>query len=449
MHSLPITLLISLFITLVMIFISSMMYFSDRDRRNGEVLEYWISNGSYFLVTFLCNQNSEYIVALPTLFWVWRARTIKNILRSVCHTTKEYSWYGWLFALSFLVAILFAFSGFSFAWYTFPQAVAYFVIIMHAIVVGIRGMNKITINHKFLFFCAFLIVLHTLNFSFLRLNPQYSTLGFAIVLTNNILMAIVLPSVTIFDLKTAQQAKLEKILQDREELLKDQAKLSSLGKMTASIAHDINNPLGVIIHRLHLVKTLLNKSEIDREALTRNLDHIQHSSEHISKIVRGLRNFTKGGSEPLEQVKVSTIIEETLSYCIDRFQMNGIKLIVEPSPDLEIECRASQISQVILNLLNNSFDAIVNTPQPWVKLRFMVDERVLKIIVTDSGHGIPDSIRNKMMEPFFTTKARAGTGLGLSISKGIMEDHHGRLYYDPSSNHTSFVMEFPYRQSST
>lgn len=93
-------------------------------------------------------------------------------------------------------------------------------------------------------------------------------------------------------------------------------------------------------------------------------------------------------------------------------------------PDLKIECQPTQISQVIINLLNNAFDAVSMLPEKWVHVDVIPhgNER-LKIIVTDSGQGIPDAISEKMMEPFFTTKpVGKGTGLGLSISQGIAQD---------------------------
>ena len=99
---------------------------------------------------------------------------------------------------------------------------------------------------------------------------------------------------------------------------------------------------------------------------------------------------------------------------------------------------------MLLNILNNSFDAIQSLPTKWIRIDvFSADDR-LQLSVTDSGQGIPREVSDRMHEPFFTTKdVGKGTGLGLSISKGIIEDHDGSLTYDRKSPHTRFVIELP------
>jgi signal transduction histidine kinase len=114
---------------------------------------------------------------------------------------------------------------------------------------------------------------------------------------------------------------------------------------------------------------------------------------------------------------------------------------------LAIECRPSQIEQVIINLLNNAFDAVSPLSDKWVRLDFTNFHDKIQIAVTDSGEKISPEIVEKLMLPFFTTKEIGkGTGLGLSISKGIVEDHQGKMYFDSFSSHTRFVVELPINQ---
>jgi C4-dicarboxylate-specific signal transduction histidine kinase len=122
-----------------------------------------------------------------------------------------------------------------------------------------------------------------------------------------------------------------------------------------------------------------------------------------------------------------------------------IKLQVdEIDPTWSIECRESQISQVLLNLLSNAHDAVQGTEKAWIALSVKELGEHFEISVTDSGHGIPESIAQKVMKPFFTTKPLGkGTGLGLSISSNIMIDHHGELRVDTTSANTRFVMTLP------
>jgi C4-dicarboxylate-specific signal transduction histidine kinase len=132
---------------------------------------------------------------------------------------------------------------------------------------------------------------------------------------------------------------------------------------------------------------------------------------------------------------------------VEKFNFQKIKLELSPIPEVLVDCRSAQIEQVILNLLNNSADALTTLTDKWIRVDCLNLGEFVQIVVTDSGRGIAPPVVQKMMQPFFTTKeVGKGTGLGLSISVGIMEDHHGRLQYDASSPHTRFVMELPVKQ---
>jgi C4-dicarboxylate-specific signal transduction histidine kinase len=107
-------------------------------------------------------------------------------------------------------------------------------------------------------------------------------------------------------------------------------------------------------------------------------------------------------------------------------------------------CRPSQISQVILNLLNNAYDAVVGRNEAWIKIDVRSSDDAFEIAVTDSGEGIAPSVADRIMTPFFTTKPMGkGTGLGLSISSNIMIDHGGTLKLDRSCPRTRFVVTLP------
>ena len=112
--------------------------------------------------------------------------------------------------------------------------------------------------------------------------------------------------------------------------------------------------------------------------------------------------------------------------------------------DIEVKCRYVQITQVLVNLINNSIDALQNNPLKWIKIELTTQEKTALLSVTDSGEGIPESISAKIMQPFISTKeAGKGLGLGLSISKGIVESHDGQLKYDSQSKHTKFTIALP------
>ena len=109
-----------------------------------------------------------------------------------------------------------------------------------------------------------------------------------------------------------------------------------------------------------------------------------------------------------------------------------------------MQCRATQISQVLLNLLNNACDAIRDLPEKWIRIGYEESVAGFELSVTDSGTGIDRAILDKLFQPFFTTKGvNVGTGLGLSISKGIAESHGGSLEYDSSCPNTRFILSLP------
>ena len=221
------------------------------------------------------------------------------------------------------------------------------------------------------------------------------------------------------------------------------SKLSSLGEMASGIAHEINNPLTIISALATRTKKNLKDSTVPLEKSSENQEKIIATVDRIAKIIRGLRSFSRDSNgDQFSRKKVNEIVEMTLDLCHERLKDNGIDIRVDPLIDIEIDCREVQIVQVLVNLLNNSSDAVTDLKDKWIRISTWEYHDNVYIRVTDSGLGIEERIAEKMMIPFYTTKEIGkGTGLGLSISKGIIEAHHGQFYYRKFNNHTSFVVE--------
>lgn len=220
------------------------------------------------------------------------------------------------------------------------------------------------------------------------------------------------------------------------------AKMASLGQMAGGIAHEINNPLAVI---LLLAEEIIDETP-DPASPVRNLaDTILKTGQRIAKIVSGLRTFSRDSSgDPLERVSLTKLFEQTSSLCGEKFKTHGVQLITDIPREWLIDCRATQISQVILNLLQNAYDAVEGTPDAWVKFSAEETESNIVFRVTDSGKPLNPDQREKLFQPFFTTKPIGkGTGLGLSVSLGIAKSHGGQLELDLSVPNTCFKVSLP------
>lgn len=239
---------------------------------------------------------------------------------------------------------------------------------------------------------------------------------------------------------------------DQVVQLAQASRLSSLGAMAGGIAHEINNPVTIIMGMLKmLIKELATDKPVNREKMSGVLEKARQYTERISKIVKGIRALSRDGSrDPFILSKVQDIIDNTFGLCEASIQTNSIQLSYDlEDPNLSIECRPVQISQVLLNLINNSLDAIGDRKDPWIHVAVkMINEDIVEFSVTDCGEGIPEDIANQLMQPFFTTKgAGKGTGLGLSISQEIIKAHSGKFALDREFPNTRFYIQIPILQN--
>lgn len=226
--------------------------------------------------------------------------------------------------------------------------------------------------------------------------------------------------------------------------LANSSKMSALGQMAGGIAHEINTPLAIVQLQAETIKELVAEGPQNERAVQMGLDVILQTSDRVAKIVAGLRTFSRDGSMDAYQITpIRQLFEQTLALCNERFQKTNMKVILDDlDPMAAVPCRGTEISQVILNLFNNSYDATEHLSERWIRVTVTETAKDYKIAITDSGPGIPETSRIKLFEPFFTTKpVGKGTGLGLPISQGILRKHGGDLYLDASNPHTSFVIQ--------
>jgi len=226
--------------------------------------------------------------------------------------------------------------------------------------------------------------------------------------------------------------------------------MSALGEMAGGVAHEINNPLAVIKNISGQLQEVLDDDPLDISLIKDMASQVENTTNRIAKIVQGLRSFSRDGSkDPFHMVNIQRLVEETLSFCNERFKNDGTQILVEDfDKNLCFDGRATEVSQVLLNLLNNAHDAITGFKEKWIKISVVDQSNWMNIQVTDCGGGIPIEVREKIFQPFFTTKdIGKGTGMGLSISVGIIKGHNGELKLDTQCPNTRFVIRLPKKQS--
>lgn len=287
-------------------------------------------------------------------------------------------------------------------------------------------------------------------------------------------------SYKIFQAKKDLKNKIKELETANSELKETQAKLvhsakmTSLGQLVAGVAHELNNPIGFIYSNTsHLkdyseklfkiidetgkdpTKLTKIKDDVDYEYIKKDLPRLikscQDGAQRTRDIVLGLRNFSRLDEAQLKEIDICNAIDNTLDLLKGEIK-NRIQVHKQYEPVSKVQCYASQINQVLMNLLSNAVQAIHGQGQIWISvipLKAGVNSpgRV-QISIQDSGSGMDPKVMEKIFEPFYTTKnIGQGTGLGLSISYGIIENHGGDIQVRSQKDiGTEFVITIPVTQ---
>jgi signal transduction histidine kinase len=204
-------------------------------------------------------------------------------------------------------------------------------------------------------------------------------------------------------------------------------KMKSLGQLSASIAHEINNPLaGLLVYTRLLQKSILNSS-LDRNKALDILSKMDLAITHSSKLVSNLLDFARQKPPDLKPIEISKIIDHAISLVGHQAQLTKIKLIREETPSLPlVKGDSGQLQQVLINLIVNAIQAMPNGGE--LKIISFTKGDLVKVAINDVGEGIPPENMDKLFTPFFSTKDEVkGVGLGLAVSYGIIQSHGGNI----------------------
>jgi two-component system NtrC family sensor kinase len=250
-----------------------------------------------------------------------------------------------------------------------------------------------------------------------------------------------------------QKADLEKEMMNEQVI--EAGKLASIGELAAGIAHEINNPVAIMVEEAGWMGDLLDEEELQE---SENVDEFRRSLKQISlqgvrckEITHKLLSFARKTDPVRHEIQVNDIIEEILSICKERSKFSNIRVQTELDQYLPlISASPTELQQVFMNLINNAIDAI-GSGGGLLEIRSRVEGDKVVVDIADTGHGISKSVMARIFDPFFTTKpVGKGTGLGLSICYGIIQKLGGNLTVDSSVGlGTTFHVNIPIHAESS
>jgi PAS domain S-box-containing protein len=240
-----------------------------------------------------------------------------------------------------------------------------------------------------------------------------------------------------------ERKRIEAQLQRQREVLYQSEKLAALGTMAAGIAHEINNPLGIITARIEVMLLDAEQQALPPQVLD-DLHVLHRASQRVARIAASLRSFARHSPSDRVALDLNTVVDESVQLLQKPLAADNVEIVTRLDRTLPpIRGDASALHQVLMNLLTNAREAMPGGGQ--IRLQTERAERPgwIRLVVSDTGTGIPAEDVSKIFDPFFTTK-RTGTGLGLSVSYGIIQEHGGTVDVQSQAGAgTSFIVGFP------
>jgi signal transduction histidine kinase len=248
------------------------------------------------------------------------------------------------------------------------------------------------------------------------------------------------------DVRAAQQDQAA-LLEAQLRQLELNSSLAKVGQRTAELSHDMRNPLTTVVVTVDLIEAALSQNPPDAKEALELAASMRGALDHVLELVRRITRQASESVAPQRQVSVERVVSNALALCQERL-VNTTVTVHVPS-DLRVKGWATELTQVLVNLISNSCDALEGHAAAWIRIDAEVVEGRLQLRVADAGRRPPTAIIDKMFVTRFTTgKTTASTGLGLTICSQIVRLHQGTIAVDERSPNTTIVIELPHAQRS-
>lgn len=249
----------------------------------------------------------------------------------------------------------------------------------------------------------------------------------------------------IFYLALKRKIALSNIIQDQATMLADSNKFTAMKTLAGGLAHEINNPLAIILAYANIVSRELDTARPDPTELKKHMDKIATTVNRIAHILYNLRILAHEiKSNDHETLTTARIVDFCLTFYQEKFADTGINLTLDIDRNLKVTGNLAQIGHVLVSILSNAYDAVEKQDIKKIQISTHATKDYVEFHISDNGPGVPKELQSKIMDPFFTTKDTGkGVGLGLSIAKNLTESMGGHLQLDPTKTQTTFVLRLP------
>lgn len=241
-----------------------------------------------------------------------------------------------------------------------------------------------------------------------------------------------------------ERKRAEAELRQQRETLYQSEKMAALGTLAAGIAHEMNNPLGIITTRIEVMLLDAEGQHLPPQVVE-DLQVLHRASQRVARIAASLRSFARQTPGERGAVDLNAVVEETLLLMQKPLAADDIRIFTTLAGGLPpVHGDANALHQVLMNLVTNAREAMAGGGEVHVETSVMAERPGwIRLTIADTGPGIPPETVSRIFDPFFTTKS-TGTGLGLSVTYGIIEDHGGRVEVrSPPGGGTTFILSFP------